>query len=102
MNWKIGLFLCFSIYSNQLVSGEEYLQENQMVNLFYAAVPLEESQIALLNNIASQAAEYFSIGQLQEALKGFDFVFNTLVENHYSNDFLLGTALWGRLLCHAY
>ncbi len=45
---------------------------------------------------------YFSIGEMDLALEDFNQILNVLLIHQKNDRQLIGTALWGRLLCHAF
>lgn len=51
---------------------------------------------------AERGIKYFLLENYQLAIEDFEYILNRLCEGKISEHALFGTALWGRLFCHAY
>ena len=61
----------------------------------------QRSDLALFF-FTERAIRFLGIGSYQKALDDFDHVLGSLFEKNNMGSPLFGSALWGRLLCHAY
>lgn len=95
------------LYSNTETHKELFLQflekQNERIETLTSTINTQnelnqEIDLSLLNE---RGMAYFFLGQFQSAIHDFSYVINKSTTNS-SKKTLLGTALWGRMLCHAF
>ncbi|MBS0603429.1 MAG: hypothetical protein JSS60_00155 [Verrucomicrobia bacterium] len=106
MNRMILLFISMLIASisfveaaNEEVSSNEFLTE-QIEHLNTLSKAIDSSDTLQLH--CERGISFFFIGKFDNALSDFDYVLENLDDKSNSYIDLIGTALWGRLLCHAF
>jgi hypothetical protein len=83
-----------------LLIQEEQQHNNEITNAIMAS--MSEEKLVLLSLYIERAISYFLLGELDCAIEDFEYVLSSLDLEAPKERDLLGIALWGRLLCHAF
>jgi hypothetical protein len=101
--FSIGILILnpLNAFENDSLLNQDIPQMSE-TSLHAEAFENEQSQPITLETFASRGLKFLFTGQFEDALINFNHILNALHDTHKLNKFLLSTALWGRLLCHAY
>ena len=95
-------------YSNAEINDDLFMQfldkQKEHIDALTQAIN-EQNDIfaqASLRLFNERGTAYFFIGQFENAINDFSYVINNVVTKLHEEEALLGSALWGRMLCYAF